>query len=617
MHLYLYADDESIEVLGAQRPKALLIGSDFGYGNFGDVLQHKGAISRVKAASGLAAVSILTLDAISRYVDTGALRKDYGADALAFVSEMPIASETAAQLQLREVAVLRNVSYIQLYGGGFLNEMWGDFVLGVAEYFLERLPGAAYVISGQQIAGAYASRVRDHVARFKPQMLGVRDRNSAGLMADQGMRADFSFDDAVEPLLELHHKLGLQAGEGAFVHLNTSGYTGNDGAMDEMVAHLRLVADRVGSEKPTLLHAFQDAREEVVDSIETVKRLESGFPFTDVETVMLVAAIMESGHPGNMRVLTGRFGYSSSYHVTLWLQLAGIPCWLRGSNEYYRQKRAALGIEGRFEDFLEQMHCPDHRENLHERSQWVARLEHILGRAELMENRIAWERSNRATPERTFNFKGEPRMEERLNQAWQAAEGNRQENERLRALLEGDTDGTGAQDPVRQSRHEGGLDVLFARFEKAVMASAKLEIELLHSAEKIGELEQGLARERALAEALKSRLEETELRMQACNRQLTEVGTDARYYREQYLSMQSGLQQAAVCAEQLRQITSSRSWRITRPLRVANRFLATRRFDPAGEVGVYAMLRIVAEKLPIKARWRSAAGRTLRRFRRR
>lgn len=561
MHLHLYADDESTEVLGAQRPKAILIGSDFGYGNFGDILQHKGAASRLKAASELAVVSILTLDAISRHVDVAMLRDGYAVDALAFVSERPIAPEMAARLRLREVAVLRNVSYIQLYGGGFLNEMWGDFVLGVAEYFLERLSGAVYVISGQQISPAYAPRVRDHVARFEPRLVGVRDRNSAGLLVDQGVRADFSFDDAVEPLLEMRHKFDLRGGKGAFIHLNTSGYTSNGDAMDEMSAHLRLVADSMGdSGAPVLFQAFQDAREEVVDSIETVKRLESGFPFVDVETVMLVAEIMRGGRPADRRVLTGRFGYSSSYHVTLWLQLSGVPCWLRGSNEYYRQKRAALGIDGRFEDFLERMHRPDHGENLHARSQWVGRLEGVLGRMDRVENQITWEVADRATPGRVFNFKGEPRMEERLNQAWQTAEGGRQENERLKSRLE--------------------------------------EVE-------------------SRMQAYKGQLEEAESRMQAYSRQLTEVGMDARYYRDQCMSMQSSLQQALASAEQLQLITGSRSWRFTRPFRVASRFVATRRFDPAGEVGVYAMLRIVGGKLPIKARWRSAAGRILRRFRRR
>lgn len=565
MHLHLYADDESIEVLAALRPKALLIGSDGGYGNFGDVLQHKGAVSRLKAATGLSVASILTLDAISRHVDVATLRRGYGVDALGFVSERRIAPEVAARLGLREVPVLRNVSYVQLYGGGFLNEMWGDFVLGAAEHFLERLPGAAYVISGQQISPTYASRVRDHVARFKPQLVGVRDWHSAKLMADQGVRADFSFDDAVEPLIELRDKLNLRKGDGAFVHLNTSGYTSNSDAMDEMAAHLRLVAGRIdGSGKVVLFQAFQDAREEVVDSIETVKRLESGFPFVDVEAVMLITSAMGGERSANGRALTGQFGYSSSYHVALWLQLSGIPCWLRGSNEYYMQKRAALGIEGKFEDFLDRMHCPDHGESLHARSLWVDKLVNILGHTEPVENRIAWEVADHTIPERVFNFKGEPRMEERLSQAWQTA---------------------------------GQV------------------------AERVHELEQELAREVALSEALKNRLEsqleETESRIQACNRQLTEVGADARYYRDQCLSMQSSLQQAAACAEQLQLISSSRSWRFTRPLRVANRFLATGRFDPAGEVGIFGMLRIVGGRLPIKARWRSAAGRMLRRFRRR
>ena len=122
--------------------------------------------------------------------------------------------------------------------------------------------------------------------------------------------------------------------------------------MVEIARHMMLVADQVGSEgKPVLLQAFQDAREEVLDSFETVKRLEIGFPFAGLETILLVGAAMGKGSE-RVRPVTGHFGYSCSYHVALWLQLCGIPCWLRGTNDYYEHKCRALGIEGDFESFL-------------------------------------------------------------------------------------------------------------------------------------------------------------------------------------------------------------------------------------------------------------------------
>lgn len=40
--LHFYADPHSASVLAGSGAKAVLVGSDFGYGNFGDVLQHVG-----------------------------------------------------------------------------------------------------------------------------------------------------------------------------------------------------------------------------------------------------------------------------------------------------------------------------------------------------------------------------------------------------------------------------------------------------------------------------------------------------------------------------------------------------------------------------------------------
>lgn len=576
MKFYLYADHESAERLANANPKALLIGGDFGNGNFGDVLQHLGAASLVRASTGFAIVSLCVLDAVARHLDPKSMRESYGVDAVAFVSEVPIEAGVAAELGLCLVGSLQNISYVQLYGGGFLNELWGEFVLGITEQFLRKLPKVPYTISGQQLSPAFLPRIAEHIAEFAPRLIGVRDQASLSLLADAGISADFSFDDAVESLLELGRRLKPCAGDGAFIHLNTSDYTGNDEALSEMVAHLRLVAAHVGShQKPVLLQAFQDAREVVVDSIETVKRLDLGFPFDDVEAVFLVTSILRAqSENAPARLLTGRFGYSSSYHVTLWLQLHGIPCWLRGSNSYYMQKRAALGIEGHFEDFLAHMKRPDHNENLRARAQWLHKLRQVTDLVEPAANQIEWEIPDNSTLKRQFHFKGEPRLEERLNQAWRIAENGREENERLKNRLDD------AESRVQEYSRQ--LEDAESRVQEYSM-----------------------------------QLEDAESRMRAYSRQLTEVGADARYFREQNLSMQSSLQQALASAEQLHLILASRSWRFTRPFRVASRFVSTGRFDSAGEIGVYAMLRIIGGKLPIKASWRSAVGRVLRRFRRR
>lgn len=603
MQLYLYADHESAELLANARPKALLIGSDFGNGNFGDVLQHLGAASLVRARTGFAIVSLCMLDVISQHADATSLRKSYGVDAVAFVTEMPIEADVAARLGLRSIEVLCNLSYVQLYGGGFLNEMWGEFVLGIAEHFLERVPGIPYAISGQQISPAFVPRTLEHVRKFSPRLVGARDQTSLDLVTEGGMCAEFSFDDAVESLLDLGRRLELRAGDGAFIHLNASDYTGNDEALAEMAAHLRLVAARIGNQhRPVLLQAFQDAREVVVDSMETVKRLDVGFPFTDFETVQLVTSIMDVQAEGvSPRLLTGRFGYSSSYHVTLWLQLHGIPCWLRGSNSYYEQKRSALGIEGCFEDFLEYMQCPDHGGNLQARSLWLDKLQRVMDSIKPATNRIEWALPDSTTPTRPFNFKGEPRYEQRLREAWRAYEVSRQEIERLGAVLEDAKTRLMAAEATsvaerteigvlltRLDEHASERSSLLSKVEAAAEVRAQLDAQLLGAEERalelsrfvvdqqqriadqqqrIAEQEQHAAdqeqraadQERHVAEqehrildqrqriaGQEKELEEVRASLLACSEQLTAAGNEAHQYREQHAKASASLQEASV-----------------------------------------------------------------------
>lgn len=106
-------------------------------------------------------------------------------------------------LDIAPVQTIRGLSVIWMYGGGFLNSMWGESVLGVVEYFLDRFPDVTYCISGQQIAPPFQARVCEHTKRYKPKLFGVRDEASSRAMSETGYQPDFSFDDASEALLIL------------------------------------------------------------------------------------------------------------------------------------------------------------------------------------------------------------------------------------------------------------------------------------------------------------------------------------------------------------------------------------------------------------------------------
>ena len=121
-------------------------------------------------------------------------------------------------------------------------------------------------------------------------------------------------------------------------------------------------------------------------------------------------------------------------------------------------------------------------------------------------------------------------------------------------------------------------------------------------------------------EYVRDRLVDIEERLLACNERLTEVGFDARRYRMQAEAEHDARVYHAArehaASSLLREITASRSWRWTLPLRVVSRFARSGRFDAAGNVGLFEAVRQIGVRMPITQPMRSRLGRWLRRLRR-
>ena len=180
--IYLYTDAASRDVLLNDQQKIILIGGDFGYGNFGDVMQHVNSVNIANKSKRFSTVSVMSANAIGFKEFPVWARQSYGTDAIVFVADYPlILDETSPELV--PLCEIRNLSVIHLYGGGFLNNIWGDYVLGVAEYFLNLAPHVKYLVSGQQITHPYQFRVASHVAMYQPALFGVRDGLSRQLLS--------------------------------------------------------------------------------------------------------------------------------------------------------------------------------------------------------------------------------------------------------------------------------------------------------------------------------------------------------------------------------------------------------------------------------------------------
>lgn len=471
MTLCIYANEAGRSILRAEQEKIFLIGGDFGYGNFGDILQHVNAVRMANQSGRFATVSVLAANAIGSKDFPEWATQAYGSDAVVFVAGQPLMLHGDSP-SLEIVREIRNLSAVWLYGGGFLNEMWGEFVLGVSEHFLRLNPGAAYLVSGQQVTSPFQAHVANHVRTFAPKVFGVRDELSAEWLRCAGFDPDFSFDDATEALLSLSEQIPLRPGPGMMIHLNSSGYTANAalrGGLGDDLA--RLQSEAGAREGVTLLQAFRDSRSEVQDSRETVKRLDAYFPFNDFRAVELAALAYATSEVRLTGGLSGRMGYSCSYHVALWLQLAGIPCWLRSSNPFYSQKSRALQVSQDLESFLREPGLADHRANLERRAGWRDRFARTL--ETLPDNggvSISPADFNRSEA-KPFIYKDSPSMEEGLDQARRDADLARVDLTKARQELDFVRERLDAVDEqLRQMRYEAQ-----AQRERADAACLQLE----------------------------------------------------------------------------------------------------------------------------------------------
>lgn len=607
-NIYLYADEESRQVLLDKSQKLISIGSDFGYGNFGDIVQSVNSLKLAKKSRQFTTVSILAANAIGFKEFPQWVKNSYGSDAVIFVAEYPlILDENSPSLKL--VSEIRNIALVHMYGGGFLNDMWGDFILGVVEYFLRISESARYIVSGQQITHPFESRLLRHIEKFKPVLFGVRDELSRSILGKAGFDAGFSFDDASELLVSIAERLLLRKGSGLFLHLNVSSYTANNDGADRLGEELKLVEENISkSGEVTLLQAFKDARPEVRDSREALKFLDYRFPFNDVRLIELTPFAYGVEDEGRSRPVVGEFGYSCSYHVALCLQLAGIPCWLRSSNSFYDQKSKALQVSQGLSEFLREPRLADHRTNLERRAQWLDTLEKAIEQSPVV-NKISHVPPNNDGPAPWgFFFKGTPTLEEKLELAEQQNSFllEKIEESELVLQLRMQVDGLrtqltdlGAETHLQRQRAEGMLLV---------------ESELREEMARRGE--GWLRLEMALHEEMARRAEVWVGAEQVLRAEITQCNAQIAGQAALVQSLAEAEQRASQLDAQLAQMLRSRSWRLTRPLRAIARFARSGHFDSRGEVGLFGIAQRIGRRLPLSMAMRARIGRLLSKFRR-
>ncbi|KND58481.1 hypothetical protein BSCH_00254 [Candidatus Paraburkholderia schumanniana] len=575
---FCYADEVSISALESIDEKVVLLGSDFGYGNFGDIAQMMNTISFHQEMGRYRRIIVMTVDAMGDSGFPEFARQAYKADGVLFVSPAPLDLADSG-VGLQPVRTIRNVGAVHLYGGGFLNDKWGDFVLGVTEHLVQLLQPSVYVASGEQVTAPYEKRVVDHIRTYRPSLFGVRDEQSRKWMTEAGFEPSFSFDDATEALHTLTARLPLRRGRGLFVHLNVSGYTANAPDRSGIPRELRTLQSRVGRDSPiTLLQAYSDRRLEVFDARESIKELERASPFNDYRTLEL-AQLAYQGWPALSEPVVGDIAYSCSYHVALWLQLAGIPCWLRGSNLFYQQKRSALQVDQDFDAFMREPKLADHSTNLERRGAWLDRLRSVMKDAPSFQRSV-----DLALPEgqtSQWRFKGN-RMRQWQEQAqWShqqiAALSSRvaelesfSQSERQRAdALDGELQN--AQQALQDERARSELEK--ARVDELSAEAERSRGQILALTAKVTDLGSRVRTERRQLDEARDEI----LRYYAQTCALTS-SLEAEQRRVEILARQvAGVEELAQRTDRAQafsdQIIRSRTWRWTKPLRFGARVL--------------------------------------------
>lgn len=571
-NIYCYATKETIDSLKNHSEKVLLIGGDFGYGNFGDILQLKGAINTVKHSDRYQPVCIFNTNAIRDIDFPNEILSYYGNHMFIFVSTFPLIFDHSNDPHLVPVKIINNVVCLYMYGGGFLNPYWGNGVLEIVEFFLQKNESLKYIISGQQITDPFHSNFAKHLNKYKPIIVGVRDQNSKDLLCSQGIEPNFSFDDATEELIKLNSKVKIQFGKGLFLHLNSSSYTMKSDqtkrkTLDEIALDLKLIKNTFGDlDSVHLLQAYVDAREEVVDTFETISSLETRFPFPFTDQILLPLICGDNFNQNKINLLCGEFAYSSSYHVAFWLSLSGIPCWLRPSNEFYRQKFDGLGMNQSLYQVLDRKNIINFDSQIEQRSIWLEKINHcLLAFDQIPNSELIFENDNAQNNPSVFFYKGYPTQAEQIKEKDLVIHAIQLEKESL---------GITHQEEMAKITSEN--------------TSLKKDVENQISIQEVAQ--QRILALTSLVTSHGSRIVELTKYIELVIKENEKLAEEVKENKLLYLKY----------FQEVERIYSSRSWKYTKPFRVLNRFLHHGYFDSDGKVKFKDLLILIKNYLLIR-----------------
>ncbi|HKO39201.1 MAG TPA: hypothetical protein VJU14_12615 [Solirubrobacterales bacterium] len=341
----LFATPETAEELAGVDTLALLVGSYDGSGNYGDVCQLDATLGLLDRLSpSLPAVPVLERSYLQSHRTSSGEMANPPAHVVFFDPEgaagdglVPLAAPASARFGL-----------LYLYGGGFLNPLWGErklAMLWAVEGLLSATPRAR-ISSGMQVDPGWISKLdaRAHSLLASFELLGARDEISAAALrrAWPGSRVLDGGDDAVGILGRLHQHPGTEDDGPLEINVHVAEHDWVTETPADVVPFISgLLGELAGGRSLRVrpLLTYVDSR---VDERPALERLRAACGEQGIELaepcLLRPAAIDDLGPELAGAVLT----LSCSYHAALTSLLLGVPATLLSDNGYYEQKAAGL-----------------------------------------------------------------------------------------------------------------------------------------------------------------------------------------------------------------------------------------------------------------------------------
>ena len=348
----LFATSGTVQAIERARAIVVLVGSYDGSGNYGDIAQFDAAYDLVEHLG----PDLLVLPVLERqYLAGHQLLYEKPGERLPHALFFDPGDEK--EDDLLPVAAPADLAFgaVYLYGGGYLNRLWGErklAMLAAAEALLAAGGAAAscHLSSGLQVEPEWVAGLPRNGASGLGHLdfLGARDDGSRRALAALGVAdapARNTGDDAIAALGTLPASAGVPPDDER-LHLNLH-FAEHGWVTERPRAVLDYYAGFVAelgrlAERPVLVQPLIAYADERIDEHAAVERLADACAGVGVEvTEPLVLRPTDLAELAP-RLRAAKMTLSCSYHVALTSLMLEVPAVLIGDNPYYEQKAAGL-----------------------------------------------------------------------------------------------------------------------------------------------------------------------------------------------------------------------------------------------------------------------------------